>query len=422
MEETKPRFHYAWLIMVGCCFLQAGGLGGVLDAAGVFFAPVCMDLGVGQGDLAFYLTLYFLATIVAMPLVGNMLPRFNVRILLSVAFILVVAGVACMGMYDQVWQWYISGLVFGLAGSFIFIVPAPILIANWFHKRTGIVMGITMCFSGIGGAILAPIFTALIQSFGWRMSYGIAAIILAVLVLPWTLFVLRLHPRDMGLKPYGWTDEDEAALKTRESEQRPTVSGVSAKRAVRSIAFVCMFLFSGLIAYFAGFNSNLPRFALSIGYEPMFGATMLSAVMVGNVADKLLMGYLNDRIGVHLTVLIQLAMVIIGFLGFLFFSESPTLLLAAAFFFGVQNSLVSVSTPLLIRRIFGERDFTQIYTYARIGTGLIGCLGPVTVGYLFDWSGSFDYAFMLGIGICVVGFVVIRISGRTQKHLVWEDS
>ena len=39
MTAARPRFHYAWLILIGCCFMQAGGLGAVLDAAGVFFVP-----------------------------------------------------------------------------------------------------------------------------------------------------------------------------------------------------------------------------------------------------------------------------------------------------------------------------------------------------------------------------------------------
>ena len=34
MQATKPRIHYAWWILIGCCFMQAGGLGAVLDAAG----------------------------------------------------------------------------------------------------------------------------------------------------------------------------------------------------------------------------------------------------------------------------------------------------------------------------------------------------------------------------------------------------
>jgi MFS family permease len=420
-KNKKPRLHYAWAIAIGCCFMNAGGLGAVLDAAGVFFVPVCDDLGFLRGDLQLYLTFYFVATIIAMPLVGWILPKYNIRIVLSVAMALTALGVAAMATYTEVWQWYISGAIFGLAGSFIFVVPAPILIINWFKKRTGVVLGVVMMFSGIGGAILAPVFTWLIELFGWRQSYFFAAVIISFLVLPFTLFVFRFRPSDMGLKPYGWTEKDEAAERMRIAAQKThSVSGVPFKRAVRSVGFVCMFLFCGLAAYYAGFNSNLPGFAISIGYTPIFGAGMLSAVMIGNMFDKLVMGYLNDKVGVRLTVFIQLAMIVIGFIGFLSLQTSEVGLLVAAFFFGVQNSLFSISTPLMIRRLFGEKDYARIFTWARIGTGVIGAFGPPTVGYIYDFTGTYNYAFMVGIAVALVAALVMITAELTRKRLAWE--
>ena len=203
--------------------MQAGGLGAVLDAAGVFFVPVCDDLGFTRSELSLYLTFYFIATVFAMPLVGKWITKYNVNRVLSVSFALVVAAVAAMGFYTQPWQWWISGVVFGLAGSFIFVVPAPILIGNWFHAHKGLALGVAMSFSGIGGAALGPVVTLLIQAFGWREAYFIAAGIMALLVLPWTLFVFKLRPEDVGAKPYGWTDEDE-----RREQQRERAGGGAA--------------------------------------------------------------------------------------------------------------------------------------------------------------------------------------------------
>ena len=82
--EEKSRFHYAWLILIGCCFMQAGGLGAVLDAAGVFFVPVCDSLGFSRSEISLYLTFYFIATVFAMPLVGRWITRFNINRLLWV--------------------------------------------------------------------------------------------------------------------------------------------------------------------------------------------------------------------------------------------------------------------------------------------------------------------------------------------------
>ena len=55
--ETKQKFHYAWIILAGCCILQGASLGLVNNCAGVFFSPVCEDLGFEMGQLTFYRTL-----------------------------------------------------------------------------------------------------------------------------------------------------------------------------------------------------------------------------------------------------------------------------------------------------------------------------------------------------------------------------
>jgi cyanate permease len=241
------------------------------------------------------------------------------------------------------------------------------------------------------------------------------------LVLPFTLFVFRFRPADIGLKPYGWTPEDEAAEQAQtKAGSVLSVPGVPFKRAIKSVGFVCMFLFCGLAAYYAGFNSNLPGFAVSIGYTPMFGAGMLSAVMIGNMFDKLVMGYLNDRVGVRITVFVQLVMVVIGFCGFLFLQGSELGLLVAAFFFGVQNSLFSISTPLMIRRLFGEKDYARIFTWARIGTGVIGAFGPPTIGYIYDFTGTYNYAFLVGIGVAILAALVMLTAEMSRRQLVWE--
>ena len=156
---------------------------------------------------------------------------------------------------------------------------------------------------------------------------------MAVLVLPWTLFVFKLHPEDIGWKPYGWTEEDERREKLRVAEHRD-LPGVPVSKALKTVPFVCMFLFAGLIAYFAGFNSHLPGFAQSVGFSAMVGSSLLTAVMVGNVVEKFIVGWLNDKIGVQFTVNIQLAMVALGFLGFILAGDNLVLLYVSAFLFG----------------------------------------------------------------------------------------
>ncbi len=411
MENAKPKKHYAWFIAIGCCFMMAGGLGAVLDAGiGAFIQPVISatdvtfvgdDPALRQGELMVYMSMYFLASIIAMPLVGHILPRYNIRVVLTIAFVLTAGAFACSGLYTDVWMWYISGFIYGLAGSFIFVMPVPILIGNWFFKRRALVLGVVSCFSGIGGALLAPLFTFFINEFGWRNAYFIAAIVICVMVLPFTLFVFRFKPEDMGLKPYGWSEEEEKKQAAKEHTRiavGSAKSGVVASRvAVISVPFICMFLICGLVSFYGSLGTQMNPFGFSLGFfgedvaaNRMFGATLVSAVMIGNIASKIIMGFVTDYIGVYKAIVIQLVLVIVGLLGFIFLNQEPWLLYIWGFLFGVQNSVYAVSTPLLIRNIFGNRDYTKIFSWCRIGTGAIGVQSSLVEGYTSMQTGVYE--------------------------------
>ena len=60
MSEKSQGVHYAWWVMIGCFFLQAGALGAIMNAGGIFIVPVCNELGFDRGALALYLTFYFM--------------------------------------------------------------------------------------------------------------------------------------------------------------------------------------------------------------------------------------------------------------------------------------------------------------------------------------------------------------------------
>jgi len=419
MEKKKPRLHYAWIILISCCAIEAGGLGGIMDAAGVFFVPVTSDLGFGRADIALYLSVNMFVQAFIMPLSGRILKKYNIKVVLTLAFLVVFIAVAAMSFYTEPWQWWISGIFVGIGGGFVFLMPAPILINNWFIKRRGLALAVGMSFSGIGGAIFSPLFASIIQAFGWRTGYIAVAIILAVVVLPFTIFVVRFDPKDMGLKPYGWSEEDER-LSLELAAEKKAVPGVPATKAVRTVPFVSIFLFGGLITYYLGLNSHLPALAMTHGFTPIIASTVISAVMVGNVVEKLVMGWVNDRIGVQLSVNVQLGMVALGLLGFLFVGNNLALLYISAFLFGAQNSLVAVSAPLVIRQVFGNKDFVLLYAYMRMGV-IFGSVGPTVIGAFYDRTGSYDPAIILGLVIVVVAFIAVRVAVSWRSRLQWED-
>ena len=151
----------------------------------------------------------------------------------------------------------------------------------------------------------------LINQVGWRSTYLILAVVAAVLVLPWTLFVFKYKPEDKGLKPYGFEEKKNA-----EGVAVSAYPGVPARKALITVAFWALFLYGGVEALMSGYNTHLPGFSVSIGLGDMFGSQMLSLSMIGYVFATVIMGWLTDKIGVIIPSFITLLITALSLLGF----------------------------------------------------------------------------------------------------------
>ena len=400
--------------MVGCCILQGCALGCLMNSGGIFFVPVCDDLGFDRGAFSLYLTFYFIATTFTYPFVAKFLPKWNFRAFLSGCVIVLGVTWALMGSFSELWQFYVAGVVLGIAGALVFVVASTVLIENWFADKRGTALGISMCGSGIGGFVFPIIGNMMLETIGWRMTYVAFAVIMCVMILPWSLFVFRLHPEELGLKPYG---AEKMAEKAGAEEK---TSGIPAKKAIFTLAFVCIFLYAGIEALFSGYNNHLPGFAESLGYSAAFGAGILSLAQLGYSVATLVMGWVTDRIGVAASTYITLGITALSLVGFcLFQSEVP--LMVAAFVFGMNSVIITISVPTLISEIFGKKYFAQILSYSRM-SGIIGCFGAAAVGACYDMTGSYVGSFVAGVvilAICAV-LVGVALSQKKKMRARWE--
>lgn len=383
--------HYAWVILAACCALNFG-LGMTINCAGQYFQVVATDLGVGMGKLTLYLTVRGLCLALAAPIVGRVLERANTRWVVAASFAVVLGCTAAMGLFTQVWQWYLTGGIMGLAGAFSFLQVTPILLNNWFARRTGFAVGLAFVFSGLGGALFNPLLAMLIQSLGWRISYGINAAAAAVIVLPATL-LLVYQPADKGMKPYGWQRGDAPAKKSLHS----TEAGGTVGR--RGGLFACLFLVFGLVAFTACYAQQLSTYAVSAGYSLTFGGWLTSLSMVGNITGKLALGSINDRFGARTMTLFGMVVVAAAFL-LLLDSGRTAMVYVGSFLLGTGMSMTSVASPLLARDLFGTQRYSLVLSRLSFGQSLLSALGIPIIGVLYDATGSFFYSLLLGIVCC----------------------
>ena len=411
-ERRSRRLHPAWLILIACCFLQAGGMGTINNAAGIMVPAVLGDLQFSQGSFMLYFTIQGLCMTAALPVAGKLLPKVSMRVLVSVGMVAAALAFASMGQFNAVWQWYVAGAGLGVAAAFAFLLPAPVMIGNWFKKKAGLVMGIAMACSGIGGAVMNPLGGALIQSLGWRPTYAVLALIAAVLVLPFSLLVMKFKPADPR-DAYG-ADEVED---TPASSGAETASGVSAARAVRSLAFACVFLVAGFLSLESAFLQLMPTYAGTVGLAAV-AAFLPSIAMISNIVGKLVLGWLADAVGPRNATLCGFGVGVTAFALFLASNGNVGMVMVAAALFGVLTAMVTVNVPLLVRSAFGSKDYGTLFSYVSIGTSLVGSLGISVYGFLFDRFGSYDPGLMLGIGTGVASAALLLVGMAAAKRLM----
>lgn len=411
----KSGFHYAYAIVAACIAITCLPCALVLSCAGIFFTPVSEFFGVAKASFTLYFTILNLAMTVTLGIWGNLLSKLDARIALSIAVALCGIGCACMGLCQEIWQFYICGAVIGCGVAPLIYLSVPTLINAWCVKKVGFFVGLCMAFTGIGGVIFNPIGTALINSGaeGWRGAYMVFGAIILIGTLPFTLFVVRTKPADKGLLPYG--ADELAASETGSADSTntaaPAAEGMPAAQALKTPVFFALAIFCGLItlnqtiyqflaSYASSFADTLPQIAAASG-------VVASAAMAGQAIGKVFLGTINDK-SVRLGICVGIGAGIVGVTMMWLLPGQLMLLLVGAFLFGVVYAMTTVQTPLLTRTVFGSADYTNIYSKISIVGSLCGAFAAVFWSFICDSAGGYPLMFILGyacMAICAaLGF------------------
>lgn len=413
MENNKKLgIHYAWWIMTASAAIYAASVGIIVNNAGLLYNAVAADLDIGIGSISFYTTIMYLTITIFLPFSSRILDRFDLRKVLTAAGIMNALAFGLMGMYTSVWQFYLSGLVLGLGSTFLIYGTIPIIINNWFKVKEGTALGVAQAFMGVGGAITAPLTGYLIESIGWRPTYAVLGIGVALLILPFSIFVIREKPSDMGMQPLG------AEVNIDDSADE-TVAGVKQSDAQKTVPFALILIFTGLFGLISTVSFHVPNFAQSIGFAPTIAATAVTAVTIAQTVGKFLIGWINDRFGTKSAVAAGITGGVLGII-LLLLSDNLGLmaLYAGAFLFGLGYSASTLLPPIVITSTFGRRDYAPIYTRVMSFSTLGVALGTTLFGYLFDVTGSYYVVFITVMVLFAIALVSSFISINWKEKFV----
>jgi len=414
MSANKKKFHFAWLVLIGLCITVGLAKSGLNSSAGLFLPSVSKDIGVGLGNLTLYLSISSIVTMIFLPIGGKLMAKYDTRILLVVAIILQAGSFALFGMMSSVWGWYILAIPLAVGGVLITVLAGPVLVNQWFKQRSGLALGIITASGGLIGAFSSPIIGNLIANQGWRSAYIMVGVAAIVIIVPTIIFLLRKSPQEKGLLPYG--AEDNNAEKAVEKDT--SNSGIAFADAKKSLAFSLLLLFFFIITSVASFSIHIPTYLVNQGFSVKFAGNVMSALMVGVLLGSILFGYLIDKIGPKITTIIAMVIGLVAMLLLLFFVQSTIAIVVAVGLFGFVSACIGTLAPAITAALFGNKDYSQIYSTVSIGLAVAGIIALPAYGYIFDFTGSYTPVLWIIVIMLVINIIAVLVAFGNKEKMV----
>lgn len=378
----------ALLIFIGCC-LQYGTISGIgSNCKGIFYTPMAQDLGVPLSSVTLYLTFYGITAALCIPLCEKLYRALPARVSLILLTGFYSATVFLMGNVESTAALYVLGALQGVPGGFLITYPIQQIVAAWYPQRKGTVMGFVAMSSGVAGMLINPLAQSWIQWLGWRAAEHALGILMLITGVAAGLLLKK-------------TPEEGGDASANAGEEQPLHSRAPDAGRSTILAFIAFALIVDLVI---AFPQILPSFALSVGETAAFGALLVSSAMFGNIAFKLLLGLLNDHLGVEKTTMLAALPLGSAALIMAFASERP-LLLGAAFLGGVVLGIYALQFPLLFRRLCSRSQFERYFSRICAMNSLVGSFSASVLSFGYNCFGSFRPVMLLcaaGMGVCAL--------------------
>lgn len=431
------RWH--WSVAAGSALVMFGAAIAFTGLA-FFNGTVTEDLGFSVGAFTIYYLLYGVFTAIAMPFAGRLVDRLGARGLLGIGGAIATGGLLLFAASSTLPGFYAAGTLIGIGyGLSVQYVPV-VLVNTWFVARRGLVMGLVLAGSGVGGALLSLGLPRIIDSAGWRTGILACAAVMGVATLVPALLLVRNKPADVGRVAYGelpdealvgeaapsgnnapsgnhapsGDDDGAAGNEERRRPNEPEFGGVNLADALRTPWLPILGASLVLLGLMSSMGQHIPNHLSGQGASSGDISVAMTVMTLSLVVLKPGLGHLVDFIGLRRAVVLTLGIfAATSAVSVLVTSMTLYFLVMVGFAAGFTNG--TVTPPLVVVRAFGPRDFARTWGVLGMAYPLGMAVGTPTWGLVKDLMGEYTWAFLsvpVWVALILIGFALAVRGGR----------
>ncbi len=390
MNDRRPR--RGWLVL-GCAILTAGLTGpGQTIGVSVFIDHLVDDLSLSRSQVSAAYLVGTLAGASMLPTVGKLIDRYGVRIAQVVIGLLFGVALVNMSLVNGlVWLAIgFGGIRFLGQGSLSLVSTVTVQIR--FDRSRGLAVGIfTTATAGLM-AMVPVVLSVVINAWGWRVAWVVAAVAVVVLVVPIAWFGLRDLPRGRSAGR-GTT---------------PSAGSYDRAGAVRTASFWMLVAVTGA----AGMMSTALNFHQidllgDAGLSETAAAALFIPQVVGSSVAGLTIGYVGDRLGTRFLPAISMGL-LLGAQLLAAVAAPGVIVIVYAVVLGAAGGSVRTAATTLQPQWFGIGHLGSIQgALTLFGVGA-SAVGPVVLTLAEEATGSYPPALVV-LGLVPLGALLFAL-------------
>lgn len=389
-DDSILDSRYSWTrlgITLGIALVGNVGMWAII----VIMPAVQREFGVDRADASIPYTMTMVGFALGNLLIGRAVDRFGITTALIGAAVTLGSGFALAAASGSIIVLCMMQFVvgFGTAASF-----GPLIadISHWFYRRRGVAVAITASGNYLSGAIWPLVLSGILNDFGWRTAYLVLAALALALMIPLAMLLRRRLP-------------DEAAA---HAQRMSAANARSVSFSPRALQIMLGIAGIGCCIAMSMPQVHIVAYCVDLGYGPAVGAEMLSLMLMGGVVSRLLSGFLADRLGGVITLLIGSMLQCIALFLYLPFDGMVPLYIVSLIF-GLSQGGIVPSYAVIVREYLPPKEAGARVGFVIMATIVGMALGGWMSGFIYDLTGSYRMAFLNGIAWNVLNIGIMSL-------------
>ena len=386
---------HGWAIVGLTLLMQTVSSGLGFYNMSVYINRLSAQLAVSSADTSFAVSLFFVVGGVAGLYVADLLRVWSVRKVVIAGALVSGVAVALVGFADQLWQVYALFTLFGIGNAGISIVISTTLITRWFpgpERSMALAVGSTGL--SLGGFLITPLTAYVMNGWGFDLTMHWLGVFLVLSVVPIALF-LRFP-----------SNEESSAHNAADTRQLSAQLAASLAAALRSRFYILL-----AVAYVLIMGSQVGSIAHLYSRVELLGdftmaALAVQALSIASITGRFIGGWLVSWMPIRRFALGNLMLQSVGLL-LIAFAPNSVMGVVAAGIFGLSVGNLLMTQPLWLAEKYSVDIYPQVFARANAISVLGVAAGPFCMGWIFDYAGSYTFAFICALATSLVAFVVV---------------